>query len=129
MLRPMREILMEDHEIDSRGDCQHCMDFLNDRAIKWCNGHPAYRTHIVGSVELCPSCGKWKVESFQDIVSRWLESCFGKEAVNDKSERNHRFLEESLELVQSLGCTREEAHMLVEYVFDRPTGDPMQEAL
>jgi hypothetical protein len=45
----------------------------------------------------------------------------------DKQERNHRFLEEALETVQSLGCTCEEAHMLVDYVFGRPVGEPTQE--
>ncbi|WP_421983411.1 hypothetical protein [Roseibium sp.] len=46
----------------------------------------------------------------------------------DLTERNHRFLEEAIELVQSTGCTRSEAHQLVDYVYDRPTGRPHQEA-
>jgi len=37
-------------------------------------------------------------------------------------------LEESLELVQSLGCTQEQAHSLVEYVYGRESGEPPQEA-
>lgn len=57
----------------------------------------------------------------------WLEECFGETISKDKVERNHRFLEEALELVQSLGCTREEAHQLVDYTFDRPVGEPYQE--
>src|SRR5206468_12137232 len=36
--------------------------------------------------------------------------------------------EEALELVQALGCTRSEAHQLVDYVFARPAGEPAQEA-
>ena len=36
-------------------------------------------------------------------------------------------MEESLELVQSLGCTQEECHRLVDYVFGRPIGEPHQE--
>ena len=36
-------------------------------------------------------------------------------------------MEEGLELVQSLGCTREDAHLLVDYVYDRPVGEPLQE--
>lgn len=44
-----------------------------------------------------------------------------------QSIRNHRFLEEALELVQSTNMTRHEAHLLVDYVFDRPVGHPSQE--
>lgn len=60
-------------------------------------------------------------------VNEWILEAFGDEVAYSKTERNHRFLEESLELVQSLGCTREEAYQLVDYVYDRPTGDPEQE--
>lgn len=66
-------------------------------------------------------------DRLQDGIGRWLVACFGKAVASDKAERNHRFLEEALELVQSLSCTREEAHMLVDYVFDRPVGVPFQE--
>lgn len=45
----------------------------------------------------------------------------------DREERNHRFLEEALELVQSLGCSASEAHQLVDYVYGRDVGDPPQE--
>lgn len=65
--------------------------------------------------------------TFQSRVHDWLLACFGETIANDKSERNHRFLEEALELVQSLDCTRSEAHQLVDYVFDRPAGEPSQE--
>jgi hypothetical protein len=65
--------------------------------------------------------------SFQDRVSRWMLACFGWHVANDRTERNHRFLEEAPELVQSIGCTASEAHQLVDYVFNRPIGDPVQE--
>lgn len=65
--------------------------------------------------------------TFQSDVELWMEVCFGQEIANDRTERNHRFLEESLELVQSLGCTQSEAHQLVDYVFNRPTGETHQE--
>jgi hypothetical protein len=65
--------------------------------------------------------------SFQNRVSPWMQECFGPEISADTVERNHRFLEESLELVQSLGCTKSEAMQLVDYVYDRPAGDPPQE--
>jgi hypothetical protein len=65
---------------------------------------------------------------FQRRVQAWVLHCFGPVVAGDKVERNHRFLEESLELVQSLGCTAAEAHELVDYVFNRPVGEPVQEA-
>jgi NTP pyrophosphatase (non-canonical NTP hydrolase) len=64
---------------------------------------------------------------FQFDVAMWMNKCFTPEIIYGKEERNHRFLEEALELVQSLDCTREEAHMLVDYVYDRKKGDPHQE--
>lgn len=66
-------------------------------------------------------------EAFQVRVNIWLLECFGEEIAKDKVERNHRFLEEAIELVQSLGCTRSEAHQLVDYTFDRPIGESVQE--
>ena len=65
--------------------------------------------------------------TLQARVHPWLMACFGPEISANRVERNHRFLEEAIELVQSLGCTRSEAHQLVDYVFDRPVGEPMQE--
>ncbi len=65
--------------------------------------------------------------SYQARVADWVVACFGPDVALDRVERNHRFLEESLELVQALGCTREDAHALVEYTFGRPPGDVIQE--
>lgn len=66
-------------------------------------------------------------DKFQDKVYQWVLKCFGVTIARNTLERNHRFLEESLELVQSLGATKDEAHQLVEYVFNRPKGEPYQE--
>lgn len=66
-------------------------------------------------------------KSYQARVKEWVLKCFGQDIADDISERNHRFLEEALELVQSTGCTAEEAHKLVGYVFSRPVGDTKQE--
>jgi hypothetical protein len=66
-------------------------------------------------------------ESFQSSVDAWMLACFGAEIAADRTERNHRFLEESLELVQSFGCTVGEARQIVEYVYGRPRGTPRQE--
>lgn len=65
--------------------------------------------------------------TFQNRVKPWMLACFGEEIACDTVERNHRFLEEALELVQATGCTQNEAHQLVDYVFGRPTGEPAQE--
>jgi hypothetical protein len=68
-----------------------------------------------------------KEHPFQRRVVDWMMETFSMEVCRNTTERNHRFLEESLELVQSMGCTQAEAHMLVDYVFGRPVGDPEQE--
>lgn len=54
-------------------------------------------------------------------------ACFGPAIPFDKVERNHRFLEEALELVQAADCTKAEALKLVEYVYGRPKGELHQE--
>lgn len=64
---------------------------------------------------------------FQQRVLPWMMQCFGKEISSDREERNHRFLEEALELVQACGATREECYQLVDYVYDRPVGEKPQE--
>lgn len=68
-----------------------------------------------------------KMTTYQSEVEEWLVACFGPEIAKDKVERNHRFLEEALELVQACGCTASEAHQLVDYVFGRPEGSIHQE--
>ena len=62
--------------------------------------------------------------SFQSRVDVWVKQCFGE---TSKTERNYRFIEEALELVQSLGTSKEEVLELVDYVFNRPSGEPWQE--
>ena len=66
-------------------------------------------------------------ETFQARVKPWMDACFGPEISADKIERNHRFLEEALELVQANGCTQSEAHQLVDYVYGRDVGEINQE--
>ena len=64
---------------------------------------------------------------FQQGVAKWMEACFGPVISADCVERNHRFIEEALELVQACGCQRSEAHQLVDYVYNREMGEPTQE--
>ena len=65
--------------------------------------------------------------TLQDRVARWTVKCFGPRIATNKAQRNHRFLEEALELVQSLDCTKQDCLDLVEYVYSRPFGTPAQE--
>ena len=63
----------------------------------------------------------------QTLFRQWAVEAFGENVANDKMERNHRFLEESLELVQSLGMEKSEAYQLVDYVYARGAGEVNQE--
>lgn len=65
--------------------------------------------------------------TFQRRVRPWVLACFGAEIADDTDERNHRFIEEALELVQACGATASECHQLVDYVYGRPVGEKAQE--
>lgn len=65
--------------------------------------------------------------TFQDAVKMWMSACFSPVVCADRVERGHRLVEEALELAQSVGCTADEAHLLVDYVFGRPPGEIRQE--
>lgn len=65
-----------------------------------------------------------EITSYQTRVERWLAACFPPEVTSDQQERTYRFLEEALELAQANGCRREDALVLIEYVFSRPSGLP-----
>lgn len=64
---------------------------------------------------------------FQSVVKEWLYACFGPDFMQDRQGRNQRFFEEATECVQAGGMSREDAHMLVDYVYDRPVGELHQE--
>lgn len=81
------------------------------------------RAHLRTPEESAPAAG----EPFQQRVQPWMLECFGAEIASDRDERSHRFLEESLELVQAAGCTKAEALQLVDYVYGRPIGYLPQE--
>jgi hypothetical protein len=70
---------------------------------------------------------KKSLSEYQSRVAPWMQLCFGPKISADTIERNHRFLEEALELVQACGCMREDAKQLVDYVYDRPIGERSQE--
>lgn len=65
--------------------------------------------------------------SYQHRVQPWLIACFGAQVAYDMTERCDRFIEEAIELAQSVGHSAERAHALVDYVYGRPKGEPEQE--
>lgn len=63
---------------------------------------------------------------FQDrVLAQMCEICA--DDPTDLEERRDRHAEEDAELLQSLGLSREAHHRIVDYVHDRPVGDPGQE--
>lgn len=99
-------------------------DVANFCMFLWSLGKPIGDTVLPISGHALPNPPQ---ETFQSRVKPWMMTCFGEAISNDLQERNHRFLEEALELVQATGCTQSEAHQLVDYVFGRPVGEPVQE--
>lgn len=65
--------------------------------------------------------------NYQSKVAEWVILCFGEEIAKDKTERCFRFIEESFELGQSLGMTKDQMQQLLDYTFSRPLGEPHQE--
>lgn len=112
-----------------------CLDRLTARASGILNStNDRYRTGVadglleaVEAIERLGAAVLPPQESYQQRVRAWVLECFGPTIANDMTERSFRFLEEALELSQSIGCTREQAHTLVDYVFNRPTGERGQE--
>ena len=64
---------------------------------------------------------------FQFKCFEWVVKAFGFESAIDPLIRVQRLLEEVIELAQALGFSRENAHKMVDYVYDRPAGEVMQE--
>lgn len=56
--------------------------------------------------------------SFQSRVYVWLKMAFGDGIANDTLERNHRFLEESLELLQAKGACKDGVSKMVRTIYN-----------
>lgn len=95
------------------------------------NGYyPISKSKFEENFTIIPKSGIFE-NNFQERAYQFFLTCFKDEfpeLVNDKVENQHRFIEESLELVQSLGMSLEEVIALASYVFNRPKGDPLIEA-
>lgn len=62
----------------------------------------------------------------QEQIKMWVVTRLGSEAMRCH-ERGLRSSEENAELVQAFGVTREEAHRIIDRVFNKPVGDIKQE--
>ncbi|WP_282265523.1 hypothetical protein [Stenotrophomonas sp. PS02298] len=68
-----------------------------------------------------------EVQTFQEGVSDWMAQCFVPSLYSNMTERGDRLLEEVLELLQAHGYDPSRVATLVDYVFNRPVGQPAQE--
>lgn len=64
---------------------------------------------------------------YQQRVNRWVIKCLGIASARDQQERNARFIEEAIELVQARGATKTDVQAAIDYVFARPSGEAKQE--
>ena len=63
----------------------------------------------------------------QPRIAAWVRKVFDEATATNAPERALRLVEEALELAQACGVGREALHRLVDYVLDRPVGEPAQE--
>ena len=110
---------------NSRGNRRGAPDIVNVLEMLQANGLKHLYDEVMEDAEAALRAAV--PAPFQDRVAPWMLACFGAEISADTEERNHRFLEEALELVQANGSSREQALDLVEYVYARPVGVPSQE--
>jgi hypothetical protein len=75
-------------------------------------------------VEDAKNLGK---KPFQKRVLFWAKKCFGLTLATDVNERNQRFAEEALELLQACGMTKRSVLGAVKYVYNRQIGEKKQE--
>ncbi|MGX5776952.1 hypothetical protein [Methylorubrum zatmanii] len=93
----------------------------------WCQALDTARRQARAILAARPAAPEAQgAETFQARADRWLEKVTEGDPT-DLPERRDRYSEESLELAQALGATREGMHQLVDYVFSRPVGEPGDE--
>jgi len=65
--------------------------------------------------------------ALQPRVAAWMAECFIPTLYANMTERGDRLVEEVFELLQSKGYDRSRIPTLVDYVWNRPVGEPAQE--
>jgi hypothetical protein len=98
------------------------------KEVEFLYGEPATRYSRPGKVIMDEALAKALPKvSFQSGVSSWMEQCFLPSLYSNMTERGDRLLEEVLELLQSKGYDPQRVATLVDYVWNRPVGEPAQE--
>jgi NTP pyrophosphatase (non-canonical NTP hydrolase) len=69
----------------------------------------------------------WNVKADTRRAYDWAKRVFGGPSVTSKTERAMRVAEEALELLQAEGVASDSAYRLVDEIWARPKGDPVQE--
>ena len=67
------------------------------------------------------------LDTYQQRVEVWCRMCFGDDYDETLVTRAKRLLEEAIELAQALDLPRTTAKTLVDFVYDRPVGEDVQE--
>lgn len=92
--------------------------------------HHVYESLIIeanAAINTMSTAPALDTKNLQDRVKPWMDACFGPVISADRLERNDRFIEEALELVQSCDYPRERVLSLLDYVYERPKGETAQE--
>lgn len=66
-------------------------------------------------------------KTYQSRVWEWVNECFDRPTAQSYRERNLRFIEEAIELLQSCDMAKKDILDMVEYTFSRPKGEVKQE--
>ena len=65
---------------------------------------------------------------FQTTAEQWFYKCFPSHNIKSlKKERSLRFAEESIELLQATGLSKEQVLAIVDSVYNKPSGDVLDE--
>lgn len=121
--RLRRESGLKDALIDAMTDCIGPEDgqTFEERAEELIVTEVAHQNAKANENETLPAA------SFQDRVLLWMRNCFVRSDAMDPVHRSFRFTEEALEFAQATGCSQDDAHRLVDYVYNRPVGEASQE--
>lgn len=68
-----------------------------------------------------------RIHDFQQKVGLWCIDLFGSVIGANVATRCFRFAEEAVELTQSFGMSKASWHRILDYVYERPVGEPVQE--